>query len=69
MNEQEPRRTFQKVKSMSNIKFWSWMNFIHSRAYAKAQQHYEEAMGLSFSRSKLRLCQQRPKRFGSNGTA
>ncbi|MEK4047557.1 hypothetical protein NSU18_28525 [Paenibacillus sp. FSL H8-0048] len=46
MNEQKRRRIFQKVKSMSNIKFWNWMNFVHSRAYAKAQQHYEESIGI-----------------------
>ncbi|GIO84565.1 hypothetical protein J25TS5_14970 [Paenibacillus faecis] len=46
MNEQELRRAFQKVKSFSNDKFWNWMNFIHSRAYAKAAQHYEEAMAI-----------------------
>jgi len=46
VNEQERRRAFQKVKSMSNNKFWNWMNFIHSRAYAKAAQHYEEAMAI-----------------------
>lgn len=46
MTEQERRRAFQKVKSMSNERFWNWMNFIHSRAYAKAAQHYEEAMGI-----------------------
>ncbi|MEK3684903.1 hypothetical protein [Paenibacillus sp. FSL R10-2736] len=46
MNERQRRRAFQKVKSFSNEKFWAWMNMIHSRAYAKAQQHYEEAMGI-----------------------
>jgi hypothetical protein len=46
MSEQQRRRAFQKVKSFSNEKFWSWMNFIHSRAYAKAQQHYDEAMSI-----------------------
>lgn len=46
MNEQQRRREFQKVKSFSNDMFWAWMNFIHSRAYAKAQQHYEEAMSI-----------------------
>lgn len=46
MDEQERRRIFQRVKSMSNIKFWKWMNFVHSRAYAKAQQHFEEAMSI-----------------------
>ncbi len=46
MDEQQRRKVFQWVKSLSNAKFWSWMNFVHSRAYAKAQQHYEEAMGI-----------------------
>lgn len=46
MNEQQRRKAFQKVKSFSNDRFWNWMNFIHSRAYAKAQQHYEEAMSI-----------------------
>ncbi len=46
MTEQERRRAFQKVKSFSNDKFWNWMNFIHTRAYAKAAQHYEEAMAI-----------------------
>lgn len=46
MTEEERRRAFQKVKGMSNEKFWNWMNYIHSRAYAKAEQHFEEAMGI-----------------------
>lgn len=46
MNEQQRRRAFQKIKSFTNDKFWTWMNMIHSRAYAKAQQHYEEAMSI-----------------------
>ncbi|WP_044479246.1 hypothetical protein [Paenibacillus antibioticophila] len=46
MTEQERLRAFQKVESMSNEKFWDWMNFIHSRTYAKAAQHYEEAMAI-----------------------
>ncbi|KGE18449.1 hypothetical protein [Paenibacillus wynnii] len=46
MTEEQRRRAFQKVKSMSNKIFWEWMNMIHSRAYAKAQQHYEEAMSI-----------------------
>ncbi|WP_339294364.1 hypothetical protein MKY82_22180 [Paenibacillus sp. FSL W7-1279] len=44
MDEQTRRRVFQKVKTFSNQKFWNWMNYMHSRAYAKAAQHYEEAM-------------------------
>ncbi|RED34693.1 hypothetical protein [Paenibacillus sp. VMFN-D1] len=46
MTEEQRRRAFQKVKTYSNNKFWSWMNFIHSRAYAKAEQHYLEAMDI-----------------------
>lgn len=46
MDEPQRRRAFQKVKTYSNDKFWSWMNFIHSRAYAKAEQHYQEAMDI-----------------------
>ncbi|WP_339292709.1 hypothetical protein MKY48_08560 [Paenibacillus sp. FSL W8-0187] len=46
MDEQTRRRVFQKVKTFSNHKFWNWMNYMHSRAYAKAAQHYEEAMGI-----------------------
>ncbi|MEC0169884.1 hypothetical protein [Paenibacillus graminis] len=46
MDEQQRRKVFQWVKSLTNAKFWSWMNFVHSRAYAKAQQHYEEAMSI-----------------------
>ncbi|GIO33234.1 hypothetical protein J2TS6_43750 [Paenibacillus albilobatus] len=46
MTENQRRRAFQKVKTFSNDRFWSWMNYIHSRAYAKAAQHYEEAMSI-----------------------
>lgn len=46
MNDQQRRKAFQWVKSLSNQKFWSWMNFVHSRAYAAAAQHYEEAMAI-----------------------
>ncbi|AKG36117.1 hypothetical protein [Paenibacillus durus] len=46
MNDQQRRKAFQWVKSLSNAKFWSWMNFVHSRAYAAAAQHYEEAMAI-----------------------
>ena len=43
MDERQQRRIFQWVKSLSNEKFWSWMNWLHSQAYAKAVQHYTEA--------------------------
>jgi len=46
MNEEQRRRAFQKIKSFSNKKFWAWMNFIHSRAYAKAEQHFTESMSI-----------------------
>ena len=46
MTEEQRRKAFQKIKSFTNQKFWDWMNMIHSRAYAKAQQHYEEAMSI-----------------------
>jgi len=43
MDERQKRRIFQWVKSLSNDRFWSWMNWVHSQAYAKAVQHYTEA--------------------------
>lgn len=46
MDDQQRRRAFQKVKSFTNEKFWSWMNWMHSRAYVKAEQHYQEAMSI-----------------------
>lgn len=46
MDEKERKRVFQRIKTFSNEKFWKWMNFIHSRAYAKAEQHYQEAMDI-----------------------
>ncbi|MFD1954283.1 hypothetical protein ACFSL6_08865 [Paenibacillus thailandensis] len=44
MTPEEQRRIFQKLKSLSNEKFWVQMNVLHSRAYAAAQRHYREAM-------------------------
>lgn len=46
MNEAQRRRAFQKIKSFNNAKFWDWMNVMHTRAYAKAEQHYQEAMDI-----------------------
>jgi len=43
MDERQKRRIFQWIKTLSNEKFWSWMNWVHSRAYAAAVQHYTEA--------------------------
>ncbi|MEK3784726.1 hypothetical protein [Paenibacillus sp. FSL R5-0810] len=44
MDENQKRRVFQKVKSMSAKTFWQWMNDIHTRAYAKGITHMREAM-------------------------
>ena len=43
MDERQRRRIFQWIKTLSNEKFWSWMNWLHSRAYAAAVRHYTEA--------------------------
>ena len=43
MDERQRRRIFQWVKTLSNEKFWSWMNWLHSQAYAKEVKHYTEA--------------------------
>ncbi|GIQ67431.1 hypothetical protein DUZ99_02145 [Xylanibacillus composti] len=43
MDDRQRRRIFQRVKTFSNDKFWEWMNWLHSQAYAKAVQHYTEA--------------------------
>ncbi|PAD73951.1 hypothetical protein [Paenibacillus campinasensis] len=37
-------RKFQKMKSMSNERFWQEMNDIHTRAYAMGIKHMREAM-------------------------
>lgn len=44
MDEREKKRQFQWVKTLSTEKFWSWMNQLHTRAYAKAVDHMREAM-------------------------
>jgi hypothetical protein len=43
MDDRQKRRIFQWVKSLSTERFWSWMNWLHSRAYAAAVRHYTEA--------------------------
>ncbi len=43
MDDRQKKRVFQWVKSLSNDRFWAWMNWVHSRAYAAAVQHYTEA--------------------------
>lgn len=44
--ERELRRFFQKVKSMSLKGFQEAMNVLHTRAYAAAERHYQEAMDI-----------------------
>lgn len=44
MTPDQKRRIFQRLKSLSNEKFWSAMNVLHTRAYAAAERHYQEAM-------------------------
>lgn len=44
MDEDQKRRTFQQVKAMSKDTFWSWMNQLHTRAYALGIDHMTDAM-------------------------
>lgn len=47
MTEQEEKafkRYFQQLKSLSFKRFVDEMNIMHTRAYAVAQRHYQEAM-------------------------
>jgi len=43
MDDRQKRRIFQWIKTLTTERFWSWMNWVHSRAYAAAVQHYTEA--------------------------
>jgi hypothetical protein len=44
MNRDQKRRIFQRLKTLSVDKFWEEMNILHTRAYAAAERHYQEAM-------------------------
>jgi hypothetical protein len=44
MDERQQIRTFQKLKSLSNKRFWIQMNILHSKAYYLGQKHIREAM-------------------------
>lgn len=44
MDDDQKRRVFQKAKSLTTDKFWSWMNQLHTRAYALAIEHMTYAM-------------------------
>lgn len=46
MDHNQKRRIFQKLKQMTHEKFWSSMNVLHTRAYAAAERHYQEAMDI-----------------------
>lgn len=43
------RRFFQRLKSCSNERAKDAMNKLHTRAYAKAQEHYGQAMDILLS--------------------
>lgn len=44
MDENQKRRIFQYVKTLTLKKFWQWMNEVHTRAYAMRMNHIQEAM-------------------------
>lgn len=44
--EEEFRRFFQRIKSMSVKSFQESMNVLHTRAYAAAERQYGEAMDI-----------------------
>jgi hypothetical protein len=48
--QREFRRFFQQVKSMSLSKFQEAMNVLHTRAYAAAERHYQEAMDIELTK-------------------
>jgi len=43
MTPAEKRRGFQWVKTLTTERFWSFMNFLHGKAYGAAVRHYSEA--------------------------
>lgn len=52
MTEQDERafkRFFQQIKSMKFENFVKEMNVMHTRAYALAQRHYQEAMFIALT--------------------
>ena len=48
-SETDKRKHFQRVKSMSQAGFERYMNAVLSKAYGKAEQHYEEALYIALS--------------------
>lgn len=46
MTPEEKRKTFQRLKALSNESFWRSMNVLHNGAYMAAMRHYGEAMDI-----------------------
>jgi len=44
MNETQRRKVFQRVKAMTTERFWSWQNWLHTRAYDLSGSHHLEAI-------------------------
>lgn len=55
MNEQQRRKTFQRVKTLTNEQFWAWMNLVHNEAYHLGQKHVREAMECMLQISKPQI--------------
>jgi hypothetical protein len=45
MTEDQKRRIFQKVKSMTLAQYWDWLERVNTQAYLIGQDHMTEAMG------------------------
>jgi hypothetical protein len=48
--QREFRRFFQQVKAMNLKSFQEAMNVLHTRAYAAAERHYQEAMDIELTK-------------------
>lgn len=46
MTPDQQRRLFQRLKGMSNERFWKQMNVFLTKSYAAAERHYGEAMDI-----------------------
>ena len=44
MTDQEKKRIFQKVKSMTTAQYWDWLERVNTQAYLIGQDHMTEAM-------------------------
>lgn len=45
--DDDKRRHFQRVKSMSQKNFERYMNIVLSRSYTTAERHYEESIDIA----------------------